>query len=186
MTVSAAEARELALKKLSSREPITGEYPVRLEHEPAMRLTRARLDLDELEEETTPDPEKVAAAEAELVAAQEQVDEATIVMTFTSLAPEDFDKLVEQFPPTKEEIEADAERGFPRPEYSDAFRPALVAATCTFPGFVDAAEAKACLWGGRWHLTREEVKEIFKLALAVCRGRRDVNDWGKDFARSRA
>lgn len=187
MTVTAAEARDLALKKLRGREPLTGEYLVRLQSDTVERLVLAQLAVDEAAELPDSDEDRAAAveqAEQERSAAQEAVDDSTITFTFEGIAPQVFDELLEQHPPTEEEIALAASRDHPRPEYGRTFRPALIAATCTFPGFASAEEAQQYLWGGDAHLSRSEAEDLFGLAMAVCRGRREVIDWGKDSART--
>lgn len=187
MTVTAAEARELALKKLCGREPLTGDHPVRLQSDTVERLVRAQLAVDEAEELPEDDTGRAAAveqAQRERAAAQEAVDDSTITFTFEGLAPELFDDLLEKHPPTDAEIALAETRQLPRPEYGKAFRPALIAATCTFPGFTSAEEAQQFLWGGKGRLSRTEADDLFALAMAVCGGRREVIDWGKDSART--
>lgn len=190
MTVSAEEARALALKKLSGREPLTGEAPVRLSSETVEALQRAEFTRAEAAEalDLAPDDEQaqqaLEQATALLAAAQDAVDETSVVMRFQALEPDAYDALVERFPPTDAEQQQAKDDGMGRPEFGRAFKPALIAATCTFPAFDSAEQAERWLWGGQAHLSRAEADDLFRLAYAVCNGRREVVDWGKDSART--
>jgi hypothetical protein len=183
MTATAAEARESALARLEQRARLTSSYLIRLDPEAVQALEKARLAVDELEEQDEPG-DALDEALAVLRERQAALDEATVEMLFEGLPPVVFEELLHSHRPTSEEIADALERDQPRPDYGKEFKPALVAACCTFPGFESADQAQEYLWGGRAGLSSAEADDVFLAALQVCTGRRQVVDWGKDFART--
>jgi hypothetical protein len=173
--------RQSVIQQLLGRERLTGDYEVLLTSAAKEKVERAQqavLDAESLHEaKATADTETaLAEANAALVAVWKQVQGSVVKLSFEGLPDDLFDELVGKYPATDEQ---EKERGAGLRWNPQTFPPALIAATCTFPGFVSADEAHEVFYGPKSRFSRTEAASVFATALLTCEGSREVADWGK-------
>ena len=176
-TPPAAAARKAALARMNGREQVTSEYPLILTSATAAAAKAAQDAF--LHAEAAGDADALKAATARLDEAMTALRDDTIVMTFQALPRAVFRLLMAEHPATDEQ-QAEAEKAGARRRWNpDTFPDALIAATCTFPGFDSVEQAAAFLSSPDARVSPEEADEIFATALQTCESSRQVADWGK-------
>lgn len=115
------------------------------------------------------------AAEKRVAALKEQLDEATVTATLRAVSAQRYDELVDEHPPTNEQIAAARKEGSPKPPWNgETFSVALIAESFAEPSM--SVEDVQQLRGS---LNRAEFIELFHLALEVNTLVRRVAELGK-------
>lgn len=179
VTPVATAARQQVLDRIRGRDLLTGEYSLILSADAVTAVQDARAVFLAAEEEG--DEQRLIEARAALEVAHEHLAAETVVLRFTGLPSAAYRALMDAHGPTEAQREEAAKHGVLRRWNPDTFPDALIAATCTDPGFDSVEQVAALLSSTTGVLSEAEHEQVFNVARLTCEGAREVSDWGKDF-----
>jgi hypothetical protein len=163
--------RPATFDRLRKKQPLQKLVTIPLSSEAVEAYDRAEnaLERARLLNET----DKLSGLELELEGARAHLENESETLVFQSMGRLAYDDLVEEHPPTEEQIKEfqEANGGKGRPPYNiDTFAPALVAASCVEPQMtVDEVNVLFTEWNAT------EVAELWVAALEVNTQRRVVS-----------
>ena len=178
------EQRPITLDHLrSAKKPVTRRAYIANDEEVAERFEEAAQKVARLEARhrilKDPDDRKQVEqekveAEAELEAAREELKANANVFVFSSIGPKNFDDLIAENPPTKEQLDKVEEAGGDPKELGwnpDTFAPALLAKSCKSHSL--SKEEWASLWEDpNWNSA--ELGDLFNTALLANTQKRQI------------
>src|SRR5205085_5378691 len=161
-TPVAAAARQAVLDRIRGRDLLTGEYSLILSADAVTAVQDARAVFLAAEEEG--DEQRLIEARSALEVAHEQLTAETVVLRFTGLPSAAYRALMDAHEPTEAQREEAAKHGVLRRWNPDTFPDALIAATCTDPGFDSVEQVAALLSSTTGVLSEAEHEQVFNVA----------------------
>lgn len=180
--------RVATLDHLKKRQPITRTLPIYLDQEAFDRYTEALTNYENEEQRprrVDAETERLDTLRAERDAAEEALNESTVVITLRSIGRKAYEAIVDANQPTNAQKERAAKeakemgaRPQPLPYNPDTFAPALIAATVIEPPMTpeDVQEIM-----DDWN--QPEIIQLFTAAMEVCQSSR-VGHLGKGSGRT--
>jgi hypothetical protein len=174
--------RPMTMDHLRSRKkPITQRVTLCLDSEVADKFNELSVQVQLIEQQvldrSTPELRRqLEDKQAELEEMQPSVEEASCTFVFKSLGRVEFEKLLDEYPPTKEQREAARKKGEDIPNFNvDTFPPVLVAA-CMIEPELSLDDVKSLWSDDNWNTA--ELTSLWLAAFNANQQRRVV-DLGK-------
>ena len=158
-----AAGAKLPADRLNRKKPLTREVKVYMEPDlvDAVMEAEAQCQIAALQERPAEEQALLKSVYDEAVAAAEECVE---LMRFQSIGRKAYEDLVNEYPPTEEQLAEAVAEGAATPPYDgDVFPAALIAATCTSH---ELTVEDVLGWIDEWNAL--EVLELFQAALVVC------------------